>query len=150
VDLGAFLKLLGLPSALIEAMRVGLAAPVLVVLAVVVRRASRAGGDAAVFAIAAVLCWTPVLNVYGPVYDVAIIVPGTLLAADALRRADPSRDGWPIAFRALLVALSLSALAAPILSRAGAQPITPALAAMASYWTWLAARASRVTTAARS
>jgi hypothetical protein len=130
-------------------MRLGLSAPVLVVLGVVVRRASRAGGDAAVFAIAAVLCWTPVLNVYGPVYDVAIIVPGTLLAADALRRADPSH-GWPIAFRALLAGLSLSALAAAMVGRAGVQPITPALAAMASYWTWLAARASRVTTAARS
>jgi alpha-1,2-mannosyltransferase len=139
VDLGAFLKLLGITPTLVRPLALALSAPALAALALAWRRAASGSPAAGDLVRAATLCWTPVLNIYGPIYDVTIVVPGLILAADAIRR-DDSR-GWPTGFIAILAALYATALASPMAAAFGVQSLTLGLCAAAAYLTRAAIRA---------
>jgi hypothetical protein len=115
-----------------------LAAPALAALAMAWRRGVSAGRSACDLAWAATFCWTPVLNIYGPIYDVTIVVPGLVLAAEAIRRDDS--HGLPTAFTTILAGLYATALASPMASAVGFQPLTVGLIAAATYLTRAAIR----------
>ena len=130
VDLGAFFRLIGIGPAAAITLAAVLGAPALFGLISIGARSDRGGG--ANLAWSAALCWTPVLTVYGPIYDVTLVVPGLILAADTLRGKRPS--GWTPSFRWLLAIVYLSALFSPAMARGlGVQPLTIALAAMGTY-----------------
>ena len=131
VDLTAFLRLLGVGRE--GARPLAIALGIAPLIALIGSWARIARGRPADLAWAATLCWTPVLNVYGPIYDVTVIVPGLLLAANEIRRRNPHE--WPPTFRWLVAVLSMTALITqPSALKLGFQPLTLALAAMGSYF----------------
>jgi hypothetical protein len=130
VDLRAFLGLLGLDRWVSTYLAILLGLPAMSGLVVAWARPDR--GSDSDLAWSAALCWTPVLNLYGPIYDASIVVPALILAAGAFRARD--REGWPTTFRWLLAAVYASALVSPSMARGlGFQPLTVALAAMGTY-----------------
>jgi hypothetical protein len=137
VDLTAFLQLLGLERASARFLALIVAVPPLATLAAVWLRASRARIRGRDLAWAAALCWSPVLNIYSPIYDTILAVPGLVLGASALRERSP--QGWPLMFRALLALLYVTGALSPWLADGlRFQPLTVGLAAMATYLTWAA------------
>jgi len=133
VDLTAFLRLLGVGRGVARPLAIALALPAVAGLVATWVRTKR--GRMTDLAWSAILCWTPVLNVYGPIYDVALVVPGLLLAANALAREDTPR--WPLTFRWLLALVYTTALMSqPAALRLGFQPLTLGLAAMGSFLLW--------------
>jgi hypothetical protein len=133
VDLAAFLKLLGLPPGLVRPLTLTLILPAVAALAVAWRRAYRSTSQVARdLALAALLCLTSLCNVYGPIYDVLLCVPGLILAGTVLHRAKPS--GLPSSCRAILLFLYLACLLSlPIAAVTRFQPVTPALACAGIY-----------------
>lgn len=136
VDLTAFFKLLGLPIEVARPLAITLALPALAWLATAWWRADRHFGPSSRLAWAATLGWLTVLNVYGPVYDATLAVPGVILAADVIwRRArteTPDRDR----FRGRLGFLYGTALVSPVMAVAiGFQPATLGLIGMALFLT---------------
>ena len=133
VDLRAFLRLLGVGGPAVSPMAMALGLPLAIGLVVAWWRSRGDRGPKGDLAWSAASCATPVLNIYGPIYDVSIVVPGLILAANALRSREEG-PGWPLAFRWLLAGLYLSALFSPAMAQGmGVQPLTPALAAMVIY-----------------
>ncbi len=130
VDLRSFLGLLGFSRGVASPLSLLLGLPAVAGLALAWWRDDR--GPRSDFAWSAALCFTPILNLYGPVYDVCLIVPGLILAANAIRRGD--RQDWPLAFRWLLASVYVSAWISPALVKGlGFQVLTVALAAMGAY-----------------
>ena len=138
VDLGAFLKLIGITPTLIRPIALAIAFPVLLTLAMAWHRASSGQAGARDLVWAATICWTPVLNLYGPVYDVTMVVPALILAADAVRY--DSLRGWPAGFVAVVVVLYATALVSPMAAVLGFQVLTLGLMAVALYLTRAAIR----------
>jgi hypothetical protein len=133
IDLTAFLRLLGVVPTFARPLAIALGLPALI--ALILSWARRVQGRSRDLNWAATLCWTPILNIYSPIYDVVLVVPGLLLAAHALHRQETPE--WPPAFRWLLASVYLSALVTqPLAIKLGFQPLTPALLAMGSYLIW--------------
>ena len=81
---------------------------------------------------AATFCFVPILNNYGPIYDAALVVPGLILGADAIRRRYPRT--WPVKFSAAITGVYLGGLLSSVLAMGvGIQLITPALMAVGLY-----------------
>jgi hypothetical protein len=132
VDLGAFLSLLGIAPGLVGPLAITLALPALGALIAAWYHSGRRSGIDLDLAWAATLCWTPVLSVYGPAYDAVLIVPGLLLAGDALRQK--ASGVWPPAFLRMLALLYVAAWLSPSLARGiGFQSLTVGLAAVGAY-----------------
>ena len=130
LDLRAFLGLLGIDRGVSTLLAGLLTLPAMTALAVAWRKSDR--GPRSDLAWAATLCWTPVVNLYGPIYDASIAVPGLILASGAIRPREG--DGWPLAFRWLLFGVYVSAMVSPATARGfGFQPLTVALGAMGAY-----------------
>ena len=92
-----------------------------------------AGGRISDLAWASTLALTPVLNVYGPIYDVTLVVPGVLIGSNALRRQSPTE--WPLAFRWLLAIVFVGALVTqPLAQTLGFQPLTLVLLALGLFF----------------
>jgi hypothetical protein len=139
IDLTAFFQLLGARHDVARVLAIALSVPPFAALIAVWRRAARREVADLDLPWAATLCWTPLLSVYSPVYDSAVIVPGLLLGADAIRRGNSAQ--WPLAFRALVALVYGAAAVAPWLAEAvGFQPLTLGLAAMGTYVTRAAFR----------
>jgi hypothetical protein len=127
VDLTAFWRLLGVRPSFCRPFALVVGLPILGTLVIAWVR-SRAG-KITDFTWASTLCLTPVLNIYGPIYDVTLVVPGLLIGANAVRSA--SSEGWPIGFRWLLAFLFISALLTQVLAqKVGFQPLTIGLLAL--------------------
>ncbi len=130
VDLRAFLGLLGFSPGVASPLALLLGLPAAAGLALAWSRAAE--GPKADLAWSAALCFTPILNLYGPVYDVSLIVPGLILAAATIPRG--GGQDWPPAFRWLLAIVYVAAWTSPGLAQGvGFQPLTVALAAMGAY-----------------
>jgi hypothetical protein len=134
VDVISFFRLLlpGWPSAC-RGLALSITVPAVVWLAVVWWRAGRAGADARAIAWAATLSWTAVFNLYAPIYDTMLILPGVLVTDDLLRRAvgAPLRPG----FQTLLVLLVIVPwITQPLAAWVGFQPFTLVLAALGAYF----------------
>jgi alpha-1,2-mannosyltransferase len=137
VDLTAFLRLLGVTPGLCRPMAFGLGLPILI--ALLIAWARTRGGRIDRLTWAATVTLMPVVNIYAPIYDVTMIVPGVLLGAIAIRLDNP--DGWPVSFRWLLTLLYLTALVSqPLALRIGFQAITIGILAMGCYFLALALR----------
>ena len=131
VDLTAFLRLLGVAPATARPMAIVLGLPALI--ALIISWARRPQNRSRELIWSATLCWTPILNLYAPIYDMVLIVPGLLLAAHAIRQQE-FREEWPPTFRWLLALVYLSALVTqPLAIKLGFQPLTLALLAMGAY-----------------
>jgi hypothetical protein len=73
------------------------------------------------------------LNLYGPIYDVSVVVPGLILGVNVIR--EESGGGCPPRFRGLLASLILAALLTqPLAQKLGFQPLTLALLALGSFF----------------
>jgi len=132
VDVAACFKLLGFPPSIARVLGVLVAVPVVVSLGRAwwsLDGSSRPRSD---LLWGATLCLSPVLNPYGPVYDVCIAVPGLLLAANAIRSENPG--AWPEPFRLLVLVLYLGAFLSPVLAgRLQLQVLSLCLIAMGLY-----------------
>jgi hypothetical protein len=92
--------------------------------------ARRPGVDRRILALGATLSWTAVFNLYTPVYDVALVLPGVILTADVLYRRAGSRSLDP-RFRAILALLVLVPWVSQALALSiGFQPLTLVLLAL--------------------
>jgi hypothetical protein len=144
VDIRAFFTLLlGGPSTLAQAASLVTALIGLPLLVSCWWAARRPGGDRRVLALGATFSWTAVFNLYTPVYDVALVLPGVILTADVLYRRGGGRTLEP-RFRGLLALLVLvpwvsQALALTI----GFQPLTLVLLTLGAYQIGLARRVGR-------
>ncbi len=137
VDIVAFFKLLGLQLSTARALGFVVAVPILTALGRAWWRVDAVPRLRTDLLWGSTLFLTPVLNLYGPVYDVIIAVPGLLLAANAIRSEHP--EAWPDRFRLLLLLLYLGAFFSPVLaSRFQLQALTPCLVAMGLYLLWTA------------
>jgi hypothetical protein len=102
--------------------------------------ARRPGRDRRVLVLGATISWTAVFNLYTPVYDVALVLPGVILTADVLSRRSASRSLDP-RFRALLALLVLVPWVSQALALSiGFQPLTLVLLALGAYQIRLARR----------
>jgi hypothetical protein len=100
---------------------------------------ARRGADRRALALAATLSWTAVFNLYTPVYDAALVLPGVIVTADVLARRGGGR--LPGRFRALLGLLGLVPWVSQALARAvGFQPLTLVLLALGAFQIDLARR----------
>lgn len=132
VDIGAAMKLLGVASLVARPIALLMALPAIAMLGIAWHRAARAGREARDLAWAATLCWTSVFNVYGPIYDATVAVPGLIVAADAIRRRESAN--WPMGFALNLAFLYAAALISPALALiAHLQPLTIALFSLGLY-----------------
>ena len=132
IDLTAMLTLLGFSRSIARLLAIGVGLPALLALMGSWARDRGRVGD---LTWSATLCFTPILNLYAPVYDVVLIVPGLLLATDSLPRTESGN--LPGKYRWLLALVYLSSLVSqPSAIKLGFQPLTVALATMGSYF-WL-------------
>jgi hypothetical protein len=132
VDLNTFFTLLaggpGPPA------RLALLAAALPLLALAWRAGGRrgGGGDCRLLAWCATFSWAPVFNLYAPVYDTTLVLPGVLMTADVLARR--SGGTLPPGFRVLVALLVLTPWITQALARsAGFQPLTLVLLALGAY-----------------
>jgi hypothetical protein len=131
VDFTAFLSLLGVKRGVARPLAGLLSLPVAIALVIVWARTKRGRIGESTWASTLVL--TPILNIYGPIYDVSVIVPGLLIGANSVRLENP--DGWPRRFRGLLAFLFISALVTqPLAQRLGFQPLSLGLLALGSFF----------------
>lgn len=132
VDLKAFFQLLGLTTTAARLVALVVAIPPLAALIALWHRMSLRPKADLDLTWSATLCWLPVLNVYGPVYDATLVIPGILLAANTFRRQIRAR--LPQGFIRLLALLYLSSLTtSPLVISTGVQCLTLALVAMGTY-----------------
>lgn len=140
-----FALLLGGPSTTAQAASLATALIGLPFLVACWWTARRQGGDRRLLAICATFSWTAVFNLYTPVYDVSLVLPGVILTADVLYR-HPGDTGRPLGpgFRTLLALLALVPWVSQALARAvGFQPLTLVLLALGGYQIALARRIGR-------
>ncbi len=131
VDLTAFFRLAGMSRSV--ARPLGFAVGGLIGIMLLRSWMKLAGGRISDLAWASTLALTPVLNVYGPIYDVTLVVPGVLIGSNALRRQSPTE--WPLAFRWLLAIVFVGALVTqPLAQTLGFQPLTLVLLALGLFF----------------
>ncbi|HEX8200527.1 MAG TPA: glycosyltransferase family 87 protein [Isosphaeraceae bacterium] len=140
VDLNTFFTLLsGGPSPAGRAAVVAAALIGVPLLASCWWSARRGGADRRALALAATLSWTAVFNLYTPIYDAALVLPGVIVTADVLARRGGGR--LPGRFRALLGLLGLVPWVSQALALAmGFQPLTLVLLALGAFQIDLARR----------
>lgn len=131
IDFTASLTLLGLERKTARILAILIALPIAGLLALAWHR-SRCSLVSSDLAWAATFCFLPIVNNYGPIYDAALVVPGLILGADAIRRRHPR--AWPVGFSAVITGVYLGGLLSSVLAMGiGVQVITPALMAMGLY-----------------
>jgi hypothetical protein len=137
IDLTSFLRLLGISQSWCRPLAFGFSLPVVVGLWLAWARTAR--GLISDFTWASTIVLTPILNVYGPIYDVTMFVPGLLLGANAIRRNNPS--GWPDSLIWLLALVYVSSMLTQSSAlKLGFQPLTLALLAIGVVFLRLALR----------
>ena len=124
LDLTAFLTLLGVSRTWARGLAILVGLPILGALVVCWWRAGTKRLTETTFAATVVL--TLLLNVYGPIYDAAILVPAILVGADAIRRRN--EGVWPMGLSWALALVVVSCLVTqPSAVNLGFQPLTLAL-----------------------
>jgi hypothetical protein len=132
VDLNSFVALWGVPASLRGPLALALAAIPAVVLVVAWWRSGRDGDRSRRLLWAATLAWSPVLNLYTPMYDSLGVVAAALLLVSV--RGGPELSPG---LRWVLVAVSVVPWVAPGVALAtGIQPYTLALAVLGGYALW--------------
>jgi hypothetical protein len=132
VDLTAFFKWAGLGTAPARVLAATFALPALVGLFAIWSRSPDRSSERLALALAVTVCWTPVVNLYGPIYDVSLAAPALLLVADRLRQ--DGLEEWPAGFRASLALLWVTGWLPPFrVFGVGVQPLTVGLVVAGTY-----------------
>jgi hypothetical protein len=143
VDLNSFVGLWPLPAGWRGPLALALAAAPALLLAAAWWRYGRSGGATRRLLWAAALAWSPVLNLYTPMYDTLGVVAVTLLLISVTSPPEP-----PPGLRWILVLLYLVPWVAPATAlQTGLQPYTLVLAALGGYTLWRLRRETRPVTA---
>jgi hypothetical protein len=143
VDLNSFCTLLlGGPSAMARGVLVLAAATAILILRRAWRARSGRGDDNRLLAMCATLTWNSVINLYTPIYDLTLAIPGVLMTADVLyRRPRDVRHPLGPVFGMLIILLVVGAGVTQGLAHDyGFQPVTLVLLAMGTYQAVLAGR----------
>lgn len=143
VDLNAFLHLLlGGPTPVARALWLGATVAAMAALAITWRSRLVRSDEQRALILGATITWNLVFNLYTPIYDVSVAIPGVLIAMDAhYRRPNPSEAPPGARFATLVALLVLGSWFTQVLARRlGFQILTPILFALGASQALLARR----------